>query len=68
MSQSIIQDYEYFPSHISDCNKGSYFSDVFEIEDIEKIMKISNLTAANFITLLMQSYHTIKANKLYMCA
>ncbi|EAX96623.1 hypothetical protein TVAG_148980 [Trichomonas vaginalis G3] len=67
MSQGIIQNYEYIASHISDYIKEGNFFDVFESEDIKKIMKISNLTANDFITLLKQSSHTIKGYKLYAC-
>ncbi|EAY22247.1 ankyrin repeat protein, putative [Trichomonas vaginalis G3] len=67
MSQSVIQNYEYTASHISDYIIEGNFFDIFEIKDIKKIMKISNLTANDFTDLLQQSHHTIKTNELYAC-
>ncbi|EAX96621.1 ankyrin repeat protein, putative [Trichomonas vaginalis G3] len=67
MSQGIIQNYEYIASHISDYIKQGNFFDIFETEDIKKIMKISYLTVNDFNALIKQSYHTTKANKLYTC-
>ncbi|EAX70677.1 ankyrin repeat protein, putative, partial [Trichomonas vaginalis G3] len=67
MSQAHIQDYEHIASHISEYIDEGNFFDVFEIEDIKKIMKISNFTANGFIALLEQSHPTINANKLYAC-
>ena len=68
MDQDIIQNYEYIAAHISDYIKEGNFFDVFEVEDIKKILKNSNLTTNDFITLLKQSHHAIKTNKLYTCA
>ncbi|EAY04824.1 hypothetical protein TVAG_226370 [Trichomonas vaginalis G3] len=68
MSQGSIQNYEYIATHISDYIKEGNFFDAFKIEDIKKIMKISNITATDFIALLKQSHPTIKANELYACA
>ncbi|EAY20386.1 hypothetical protein TVAG_109980 [Trichomonas vaginalis G3] len=67
MSQGIIQNFEYIAAHICDYIKENNFFDVFEIEDIKKILKISNLTTNDFIALVQQSHQTIKANELYIC-
>ncbi|EAY22147.1 hypothetical protein TVAG_093210 [Trichomonas vaginalis G3] len=67
MSKDIIQNYEDIASRISDYIKEGNFFYIFEIEDIKKIMKNSNFTANDFVTLIEQSHHTIKANELYIC-
>ncbi|EAY22794.1 ankyrin repeat protein, putative [Trichomonas vaginalis G3] len=60
-------NFEYIAAHISDYIKNENFFDTFEIEDIKTIMKYSQLTADQYITLLKQSSSTLKANKLYFC-
>ena len=60
-------NYEYIAAHISDYIKSENFFDTFDIEDIKQIMKYSNLTSNQYITLLKQSSSAIKAKELYMC-
>ncbi|EAX86840.1 ankyrin repeat protein, putative [Trichomonas vaginalis G3] len=68
MSEDITQKIENAAAHISDYIKEGNFFNTFGIEDIEKIMKISNLTANEFATLVRQSHDVIKSNELYVCA
>lgn len=68
MSQGIIHNFEYIAAHVSDYIDENKLFDVFEINDIKEILKKSNLTSKDFISLLKQSHHTIKSNQLYLCA
>ncbi|EAY01499.1 hypothetical protein TVAG_107580 [Trichomonas vaginalis G3] len=60
-------DFEYIAAHISDYIKNENFFDTFEIGDIKTIMKYSQLTADQYVTLLKQSSSTIDAKALYVC-
>ncbi|EAX92886.1 hypothetical protein TVAG_467330 [Trichomonas vaginalis G3] len=64
---SLELNYESIAAHIKDYIDGDKFFNTFETQDIEKILKISQLSANDFITLLKQSRSTINANKLYEC-
>lgn len=65
MGEALHQNFEYIAAHINDyINEDKLFT-TFEIDDIEKIMKFTNFTTNDFITLLKQSHPTIKANKLF---
>lgn len=67
MSNAISLDFEYIAAHISDHIKEGNFFDLFEVEDIKKIMKTSKITSDDFVSLLKQSQPTINANELYNC-
>ncbi|EAY22690.1 hypothetical protein TVAG_476190 [Trichomonas vaginalis G3] len=67
MSQSITPNYEYIAAHISDYIQNENLFNVFEMEDLRTIMKLSKLTATQFKTLLKQSSSTINARELYIC-
>ncbi|EAY09555.1 ankyrin repeat protein, putative [Trichomonas vaginalis G3] len=60
-------NYEYIAAHISDYIKNENFFNTFDIEDIKKIMKYSNLTTIQYITLLKQSSKTISAKNSFIC-
>ncbi|EAY19481.1 hypothetical protein TVAG_136120 [Trichomonas vaginalis G3] len=67
MSEEIVQDFEYIAAHLDDYINDDKLFSVFETEDIIKILKLSHLTANDFINLLKQSPYTIKTNDLYKC-
>ncbi|EAY01250.1 hypothetical protein TVAG_027180 [Trichomonas vaginalis G3] len=67
MSRGIVLNYEYIGSHIKDYIQEDKLFSIFEVEDIESIMKFANLTPDDFNSLLAQSHSVISARELYTC-
>lgn len=67
MYQELIQNFEYIGAHVEDYIDDNKLFATFEIEDIAKIMKFSNLSTNNFITILKQAHSITDANTLYSC-
>ena len=67
MGQSIHLNFEYIADHVSDYIENENLFTIFELEDIETIMKYSHLTADQYISLLKQSHSTITPTELYIC-
>ena len=67
MSAIVNLDFEYLGAHLNDYIQEGNFFDVFEVDDIERIMEYSKLTTNDFVTLLKQSESIINANELYQC-
>lgn len=66
MSQGLSLDYENIAAHMSDYIQKESFFTTFEIEDIQNILKHSNLTTNDFVTLLKQASAIITANDIYI--
>ncbi|EAY04285.1 hypothetical protein TVAG_390550 [Trichomonas vaginalis G3] len=68
MSQGLIHNFKYIAEHIKEYIEENKLFSTFEVDDLKEIMKNATLTTNDCISLMTQSQHTIKANKLYICA